>query len=211
MKTCTKCGKTKPLNDFYKKADSKDGHASHCKICGKEKARQWREKNPERFKQNLKAWYEKNKEYAHQKMTEWRAANKDKWNEYGKNYRDKNDEKEKERGKRYRDKNKIKTSIREKKYRYENKEKRAASIRHYQAAKLNRTPKWLSQDQIAEIRSFYEAAIAFKIYAGNDYHVDHIVPLRGKTVSGLHVPWNLQVLPEFENVSKGNRTWPDAW
>lgn len=72
------------------------------------------------------------------------------------------------------------------------------------AKKIQATPAWLTPHDFDMIAMFYEAAADQKQY-GLTCHVDHIVPLQGKEVCGLHVPWNLQVLPASENIRKGNR------
>lgn len=73
------------------------------------------------------------------------------------------------------------------------------------AAKLKRTPPWLTQEHFKEIEQIYMDAQQVSKDTGVLHHVDHIIPLRGEVVSGLHVPWNLQVLTASQNISKGNR------
>lgn len=74
----------------------------------------------------------------------------------------------------------------------------------YRASQLQRTPKWLSESQLTEIKDFYKKAVQMGKQTGIKYHVDHIVPLQGTNVSGLHVPWNLQILTALENCTKKN-------
>jgi hypothetical protein len=94
-------------------------------------------------------------------------------------------------------------------YKLSNRDKYNAIDAKRRAKKLNATPSWLTKEDFQQIESFYEAAKAFKLYTGVSYQVDHILPLQGENVSGLHVPWNLQILPEFENISKKNRVFLD--
>jgi len=67
------------------------------------------------------------------------------------------------------------------------------------------TPRWLSRKQKSEIRQLYQIAITMTKTTGEQYVVDHIVPLRSEFVCGLHVPWNLRVITREENLRKSNQ------
>ncbi len=59
------------------------------------------------------------------------------------------------------------------------------------------TPKWAD---MLKVRDIY-------LSRPDGFHVDHIVPLRGKNVCGLHVEYNLQIIPSTDNLRKGNKLW----
>jgi hypothetical protein len=70
------------------------------------------------------------------------------------------------------------------------------------ASELNATPPWANKEQIARI---YKLCKKVSDKTGVQHHVDHVVPLRGSTVCGLHVENNLAIIPAKDNLTKGNR------
>jgi hypothetical protein len=74
------------------------------------------------------------------------------------------------------------------------------------AREVRATPPWVDR---AAIRAIYKKAKHLSKSTGEQYVVDHIVPLDGKLVCGLHVPWNLRVIHWLENARKSWHTWPD--
>jgi hypothetical protein len=63
-------------------------------------------------------------------------------------------------------------------------------------------PSWLTPDHISQINAVYVEARRLEKETGVVYHVDHIVPLEGGVVCGLHVPWNLRAIPGTENLRR---------
>lgn len=110
--------------------------------------------------------------------------------------------------------NKEKRAAALKRYAEKNRDKmRAKGMRRY-ASQTNQTPPWLDGSLNIEIEGMYlfcRAFNSYKMHKEDRFQVDHIVPIRGKQVSGLHVPWNLQVLSGRDNVQKGNTFKPSVY
>jgi hypothetical protein len=81
----------------------------------------------------------------------------------------------------------------------------AADVKHRRNKHYDATPPWLTPEQKRLIRSFYVTARRLTRETKVPYVVDHIIPLRHPLVCGLHVPWNLQVLPRVDNLLKSNK------
>jgi hypothetical protein len=79
-------------------------------------------------------------------------------------------------------------------------------VRIRKGVKAQATPQWADMDLIA---AFYRDAAVLTEEFGMAMHVDHIVPLLGKHVCGLHVDYNLRIVEARENMSKGNRLVPE--
>lgn len=91
-----------------------------------------------------------------------------------------------------------------KRYREKNKAIRAKIQMKRKSSKLQRTPTWLTEFDLLKIKCYYQVAAMRTKDSGEAWHVDHIIPLQGKNVCGLHVPSNLQIIPAIENMRKNN-------
>jgi len=96
-------------------------------------------------------------------------------------------------------------------YYYRNKDVAFKNCAKRRTAKLRAIPCWVDNTHEDRIKSIYKACINTTKKTGKKHHVDHIIPLQGDTVCGLHVWWNLRIVPADQNLSKGNRVWPNMW
>lgn len=181
QKHCCKCKQTKEVSLFYANPRTKDGRNSFCIVCHKADnvARKAKNRADAEFKAAELAY----KKQYRERTVEERAAYIQQWRELNRehvaNY-----------SKVYRDENKAR-------YNYLC-QKRKIDL-------MNRTPKWLTDDDLWLIEQAYELAELRRQMTGVEWHVDHIIPLRGKIVSGLHVPLNLRVVTWKENQQKTNK------
>tara|TARA_R110000772_G_scaffold8737_2_gene28934 strand:- start:12455 stop:12928 length:474 start_codon:yes stop_codon:yes gene_type:complete len=112
--------------------------------------------------------------------------------------------KEKHHKQKYK-KQRLKILAQVKEYKKNNKGLIAALNAKRKASKKNRTPKWLTVDDTQAMKEIYKLAKIWEETTGIKWHVDHIIPLQGKNVSGLHTPNNIQVITAEENNIKSNK------
>jgi hypothetical protein len=151
---------------------------------------EYRKNNPEKVKAAIRAWYasERGKQMRRDYFKTY--AKTEPFLRAKKKYAANNREQKSESGRKWREANPGKNCSKSNKRR---------------ADKLCRTPLWLSPDDHWMIAEIYDLAQQRSRATGVTFHVDHIVPLSGKTVSGLHVPLNLQVIQAVDNLRKQNR------
>jgi 5-methylcytosine-specific restriction endonuclease McrA len=123
-------------------------------------------------------------------------------------------------GKRYYEKNKeavkARANARSKdeinQYRKKHKEKNPDYYKALTSVRKRRhrdaTPKWITTGHKLAMRQLYLQAMELTKITGERYVVDHIVPLISDAVCGLHVPWNLRVITQEENLRKSNKLEP---
>ena len=179
----------------------KDEHKEKAKAYQKV----WYEENKEQAKAASRAYYSANKEKVAAASRAWQLANKEKSRAYRKVRYEKNKEHVKATAKAWRLANKEKVKADWRAWYEANPGKVAEHTVKRRAAKLHRTVSWSNKKLIAQV---YKQAKELTIETGEPYHVDHIIPLQGKLVSGLHVETNLQVIPATDNLTKSNKFQP---
>jgi len=154
-------------------------------LARKAYAEQYAKENADKLQAYAAAYRAKNKAQIAQRRAERAEANR----EYAQKYRAER-----------------KTVVKETKKKYI--ERNRGAINAYVAArrvdKLQRTPAWLTEFDHLKIKCIYSVAAMLTRHNEEPWHVDHIIPLKGKVVSGLHVPSNLQILRGEDNMSKLN-------
>jgi len=201
MKTCSKCKISKGPSGFSKKKAAKDGLQAQCKACtaGYNKA------NRESIAAKQAEWRQENLESIAAYQAEYRKENREEQAAYQAEWYQENREAVVARQAKWYQENREAKLAKNSKYQKANPDKCRAIQAKRKAAKLQRTPAWVDFEAI---KAVYAEAHRLEELDGIPRHVDHVIPLQGELVSGLHIASNLQILTAEENLSKSNKFVP---
>lgn len=199
MKRCPMCAESKPEGEFGKHASRADGLRAECRACSSLINKAHYQKHADTLRAQARV-----------RTAEWRKLpgnaqrNRDAaiaW------YADPcNGEIARQRTRDWIAKNPEQKKQADADRRKANPHLTAFYSKTYKANKRLAAPAWRNDFFIEEA---YQLASMRTRMLGFSWHVDHVVPLRGKIVSGLHVEQNLNVIPGKENLAKGNKKWPE--
>lgn len=189
--------KTNEVERERAKVNAKEWRENNATYA-KQIAKNWKIKNIDKVKARRKSYHEENTDIINTKTSKWYKENKERHNANSKKYQENNKERLARLRQEYYQENKSYFAEQGKKWRKNNPHLTTAYVRLYNLAKIKRTPPW------ADIK----AIIEFYKNCPEGYQVDHIHPLQGKLISGLHVIENLQYLTPAENHSKQRKFKP---
>ena len=194
LERCPECLKLKAKRSYERNKQ---------KILAAQKV--YREANLETYKATQKVWREKNKVNLKEYHQDWSEKNKEYLKEYEKKRNKERSEYNNAKAKAWYRANPEKVKERAKKWNKNHPDIGRHALAKRRASKKQATPSWLTNDHLDHIRQFYSISLAAEQVLGMKFHVDHIIPLQGTTVCGLHVPWNLRVIPAEQNLEKSNK------
>jgi 5-methylcytosine-specific restriction endonuclease McrA len=205
MKICPSCTFVLPEDKFYRNSKAKDGLQGYCIACSKAKDKERRSLG------YFKEYRKENAEAISERQSKYREANADVVKLRNKDYREGNKDRVAGSRRAYASSNPEKVKESQRKYQKSNRHRYAmyASKRRFVARQAE--PLWLTPADKKRIELTWGLSELKTFVTGVEHEVDHIVPLSSKDVCGLHVPWNLRVIPKSDNRSKQNRHWPDMW
>lgn len=180
-------------------------NAEELKRKNREKAARYRAMHPDRVHASGKKWRLANPGRGNrtkEESAEYYKANKEKILARVVARYNAKAESIKEYAREYAAKNRDKHNANSRRWAKINPAKRRTMMARYRAAKFSAAPWWADKKEIGKV---YAESRLRTVETGIQHHVDHIYPLQGIGFTGLHVPWNLQILTATENIRKGNK------
>lgn len=199
-KKCTACLAERAARHYAKNRDAILARKRETSTDRREYLRDYRK----RSQAMRRTWYQENRQRLLSAAAEYRRKNPDRIADYRRWYAAKHPDRLRLASLQWRSQNKEHLKVYMREYRAENAALFAQHAARRRARNVLAEPAWLSDSEKRRIALIYQLSRTKSQWTGVPHEVDHVVPLAGEDVCGLHVPWNLKVIPAADNRAKCN-------